>query len=104
MKEDEADILEGIQAVIPNDDSVKPQIDYIELDDWSWDGRLLRKAGKIFVPKDNDLFFAILHLHHNTFLGGHREPRATEELIRRKYWWPRMARTIEDYVKGCDLC
>src|ERR1700684_5036 len=109
LYEDEADILEGIQAVIPNDDSVKPQIDYItktgnELDDWSWDGRLLRKAGKIFVPKDNDLFFAILHLHHDTFLGGHRGPRATEELIRRKYWWPRMAKTIEDYVKGCDLC
>jgi chaperonin cofactor prefoldin len=56
LYKDEADILEGIQAVIPNDDSVKPQIDYItktgnELDDWSWDGRLLRKAGKIFVPK-----------------------------------------------------
>lgn len=37
-------------------------------------------------------------------MAGHRGPKATLELIARKYYWPGMAKLIDDYVAGCDLC
>src|SRR5215813_10123300 len=35
---------------------------------------------------------------------GHLGYIKTLNLITRDYWWPRMSREIEEYVRACELC
>jgi predicted aspartyl protease len=107
--EDEAAILQGIRDITPYDDKVAPYITFIKesgknLEDWSWDDKYLRRRGKIYVPGDPDLRQAVMYIHHDTRMGGHRGPKATLELISRKFYWPGMAKLADDYVAGCDVC
>ena len=37
-------------------------------------------------------------------MAGHPRIAWTKELIARSYWWPRLQKDIEDYVKGCAQC
>ena len=47
----------------------------------------------------------ILHAYHDSLLGGgHQGYERTLEAIRLKYYWPRMATQILDYVNSCDVC
>ncbi len=27
-----------------------------------------------------------------------------KELVLRGYWWPKMKKTVEAYIKGCEVC
>lgn len=106
---DELDILNGIVNLLPEDQSVSAQLKYISstkksIDGWSKEKDLLRYKGKIYVPNDKELRKAIIRLHHDTLMAGHGGPKATTELITRKYWWPVMGKEIENYVQGCDIC
>lgn len=107
--ENEYDILSGVKQLLDKDDTVAPQLTFLrstrkDLDDWSLKDGFLRKKGKIYVPNSWDLRKAVLWQHHDTFVGGHRGPKATQEFIQRKYYWPGMAKMIEEYCQGCDTC
>lgn len=108
--EDEAALLEGIRHITIHDDKVAPYIEFITkskvkaLEGYTWDGRYLRRNGRIYVPEDEDLRHTALHLFHDTRMAGHRGPKATLELISRKYYWPGLAKQVDDYVAGCDTC
>ena len=85
LYEDEAAVLQGIKDITPHD-GVEPYISFIKqtgkpIGDWSWDGSFLRNKGKIFVPGDEDLRQAVLYIHHDSRMGGHRGSKATLELI-----------------------
>lgn len=106
---DENGILSEIHKRIGADEKAQTFIKVIKetkkpYEDWTWDDEFLRYKNRIYVPNHKDLRTAVLHLFHDTKLGGHRGPKATQELIYRTYYWPRMGATIEDYVTGCDLC
>lgn len=57
---------------------------------------------RIYVPescRDN-----LLHLaHDDPILGGHLGVKKTYRKLLR-YWWPKMYKQIEDYIKSCDKC
>jgi hypothetical protein len=43
-------------------------------------------------------------MNHDSIFAAHPERKRTFELIVLQYWWPKMRRTVEDYVMRCDLC
>lgn len=47
----------------------------------------------------------IMHDHHGELMGaGHQGFDRTYSLIRQKYYWPRMYKELQAYIKSCDSC
>jgi hypothetical protein len=65
---------------------------------------LLRRNGRAYVPNDAAVKGELLKVNHNDPLAGHFGARKTQELIRRKYFWDRLAKDVKDYVKACGVC
>jgi len=59
---------------------------------------------QIVVPNDNSLRHELLARFHDGPLAAHPGCTRLLELLRRQFWWPRMAEDAEDYVLSCDLC
>jgi transposase InsO family protein len=59
---------------------------------------------RIYVPGDGAAREQILRTHHDDPLAGHFGFRRTMELIQRKYYWPRLAEDVKDYVRTCSIC
>src|SRR5215212_5731350 len=55
------------------------------------------------VIKENEVE-RILFGEHSDVLAGHFNIEATYQRIRSKYYWPRMYKIVEQYVKSCDAC
>jgi hypothetical protein len=72
--------------------------------EWSERKGLLMFCGKIYVPKDRELWHRIIEQHHNMHIAGHVCHFKTLELVSRNYWWPQMSCYIGVYVNTCDLC
>ncbi|SJL18612.1 uncharacterized protein ARMOST_22209 [Armillaria ostoyae] len=45
----------------------------------------------------------MLHCH-NHITAGHPGIKKTKELVLRDYWWPKLKRDVEAYVRGCKTC
>ncbi|SJL18330.1 uncharacterized protein ARMOST_21916 [Armillaria ostoyae] len=41
---------------------------------------------------------------HDHITIGHPEITKTQELVLHDYWWPKMKKDVEAYVKGCETC
>ncbi|GIL63439.1 hypothetical protein Vafri_17486, partial [Volvox africanus] len=70
-------------------------------------GLWIRKEGlssQIVVPNDDSLRRDILSRIHEDPLAGHPGCTRTAELVRRSFWWPRLAKDAENFVQTCDLC
>jgi hypothetical protein len=65
------------------------------------DGILYRKM-KLWVPKN--LIIMVLESEHNSKIVGHFGQDKTIELIQRNLWWPRIDKTIIDYIQSCVEC
>ncbi|KIL54995.1 hypothetical protein M378DRAFT_18347 [Amanita muscaria Koide BX008] len=65
---------------------------------------ILSHQGKVYVPPDPKLRETILQDNHDAPIAGHPGIAKTEELVKRRYWWPSMTSDIKKYVKGCDNC
>jgi transposase InsO family protein len=46
----------------------------------------------------------VLHNLHGSQLSGHFNTEATFNRARENYYWPRMYREVENFVKSCDTC
>jgi hypothetical protein len=57
----------------------------------------------LFAPPDNELCTQILYRTHSTGPAGHPGHVKTLNLITWSYWWPRISRDVEEYVKACEL-
>ena len=73
---------------------------------WTVDRRgLIRREGKLYIPKDPATRAEILRVNHDDpWSGGHFGVAKTTEVISRCYWWPRMKSDIKEYVTTCDVC
>lgn len=60
--------------------------------------------GKLFVPPDDELKSQILYRNHSSGPAGHPGKHKTTEIVMRQYWWPKITRDVQAYVKACDLC
>jgi len=59
---------------------------------------------RVYVPDVPSIKLHILRLYHDSPIAGHLGQSGTYELIKRGYWWPRMAAYVKAYVKGCYTC
>ena len=62
------------------------------------------KDGHFVITGDLDQKRTILRNLHDAPAAGHLGIARTREIVTRHYWWPQMAKDIEDYVKGCAQC
>jgi RNase H-like domain found in reverse transcriptase/Integrase zinc binding domain/Chromo (CHRromatin Organisation MOdifier) domain/Integrase core domain/Reverse transcriptase (RNA-dependent DNA polymerase) len=46
----------------------------------------------------------LLRLKHDSVMGGHLGAPKTLELLKPRYWWPRMGEDIREYVQSCPDC
>ena len=59
---------------------------------------------RLFVPPEDELKVQILHRYHSSGPAGHPGKHKTTELIARDFWWPRLTRDVQAYVRACELC
>ena len=62
------------------------------------------KGDWLVITADMPLRRAIVQMHHDPPAYGHPGISRTLELTERRYWWPRIAQDVKDYVKGCADC
>ena len=67
------------------------------------DGMLFRKA-KFCIPSDSSLCKLIMESEHDSHVAGHMGMDKTMKLVDRNFYWPEMAKDIEDYVRSCEDC
>ena len=44
---------------------------------------------------EEELRGEVIHLHHDTPVGGHRGRWKMTELVTRNYWWPEITKKVE---------
>ena len=71
---------------------------------WREHEGILHFDGKLYVPPEGGTCAEVLWSNHDDPLTGHFGYARTLELIRRKYYWPRMAKEIKAYMKSCTAC
>lgn len=59
---------------------------------------------RLFLPPTDEAKIQVIYRTHSSGPGGHPGRVKTLDLITRTYWWPKMSRDVQTYVKGCDLC
>jgi hypothetical protein len=59
---------------------------------------------RLFAPPDDELRTQILYRTHSTVIAGHPGRVKTLDLVSRTYWWPRISRDVDEYVRACELC
>ena len=71
---------------------------------WVEDGGLWYYKDALYVPDDSATRAELMRLHHDDELAGHFGRDKTEVLLRRKYWWPTLAKDVAEWVKTCVIC
>ncbi len=64
----------------------------------------MKYDGWIYVPQKASLRGEIIAQCHDHILAGHPGIEKTKELVLREYWWPKLKKTVDAYVKGCEVC
>lgn len=67
-------------------------------------GNRIYYRDRLFAPPVDELRTQIIYRTHSTGPAGHPGRVKTIDLITRTYWWPKMTRDIEEFVKACQLC
>ncbi len=62
------------------------------------------KEGQLVITGDIAEWKRIVKEFHDPPMAGHPGIMWTKDLIARSYWWPRLQKDVEDYVKGCAQC
>lgn len=64
----------------------------------------LYRGDRLYIPADQALQARILHECHDVPTSGHLGKDKTLELVKRRFYWPRMDEDIVQYVRSCDAC
>lgn len=67
-------------------------------------GLWLFAGERVAVPNDAALRQRLLHESHDCSFAGHLGEFKTLHRLARRFWWPRMARSVHAYVQGCSSC
>jgi len=65
---------------------------------------LLDDEPRLCVPASGTLRATVLHDCHDATTSGHPGVGKTLDLLRRKFYWPRMDKTVQRYVDSCEDC
>ena len=66
-------------------------------------GRLFYQ-GRMYVPALDALRLQLVKDHHDSPAAGHPGRAKTLELLSRAYYWPKMRRFVDRYVRNCHPC
>ncbi len=58
----------------------------------------------MYVPQKATLRGEIISRSHDHITAGHPGIEKTKELILREFWWPKIKKDVEAYIKGCKTC
>ncbi|SJL18527.1 uncharacterized protein ARMOST_22120 [Armillaria ostoyae] len=65
---------------------------------------ILYYDNRIYVPRHSSLRGEIIAQSHDHITAGHPGIAKTRELVQREYWWPKIQKDVEAYIKGCETC
>ncbi|SJL04343.1 uncharacterized protein ARMOST_07709 [Armillaria ostoyae] len=65
---------------------------------------ILYYDNRVYVPRHSSLRGEIIAQSHDHITAGHLGIAKTRELVQREYWWPKIQKDVEAYVKGCETC
>ena len=71
---------------------------------WHVKKKLLYFFHVIYVFEKIALKTKLLRLHHDDFLANYFKIKKIRVLMQRKFYWFKMTKDIEEYVKNCDMC
>ena len=72
---------------------------------WQFDAQdLLRFEHTLYVPPEESLRAELMKRHHDDMLAGHFGVEKTKELLSRKYFWPGISKSVQEYVASCPVC
>ena len=74
------------------------------LSDWQYTEGILTYKGRVYIPSDPSLQWAILICCHNHKTAGHPGYLKTSQLVPSEFWWPGLASFMCKYIKGCAVC
>jgi transposase InsO family protein len=73
--------------------------------DWTVNRQdLLLYQKRVYVPEEQAIRQELLKRCHNDPLAGHFGADRTHDLLKRRYYWPKMNEDVVEYVKTCDIC
>ena len=72
------------------------------LEDWEDIEGVLQYQGLSYVPEI--ICSKVISCQNNNLLAGHFGIDKTQELVGRKYYWPKLRRDVESYVRGYEVC
>jgi len=109
---DGVDLLEEVRKSKVKDNEVvkaveemkKAEVKMLRDEEWREVDGIMYKEGKVYVPKDENLWAEIIRLHHDTPIGGHGGQWKTVELVTCNFWWLGVTKEVKRYVEGCDAC
>lgn len=58
----------------------------------------------LLVVPDRELQNQLTISHHDTLPAGHSGYKRTLARLRELYWWPKMSKFVNNYVKSCFIC
>lgn len=93
---DEDPFLANIKQVIKINPSAHPH--------FSLAGETLLHKGLMVLPASSPAIPSLLHEFHNNPIGGHGGIRRTYNKIASEFYWKGIKRSVQDYVKACDVC
>ncbi len=67
-------------------------------------GRKWYKEGRLVITGDATEWKKIVKEFHDPPTAGHPGIAWTKDLITRAYWWPKLQKGVEEYIKGCAQC
>ena len=56
------------------------------------------------MPNDSALRTQLMRVYYDNELAGHFGRDKTEALLKRKYYWPKLALDVAEYVKTFNIC
>ena len=68
------------------------------------DGLLFDSLDRLYIPDSGPLREQLLREHHDVAVSGHQGTARTQELLKRRYYWPRMDEMVRQYVTTCPTC
>ena len=112
IEEPKVDIVEKIKKVRSKDEEVvrvveemkKVRMKILQGNKWQIEGDLVLKKGKVYMPKDKELWIEIIQLYHDVPVAGHEGRQKTTESVMRNYQWPEVTRDVGRYVERYSMC
>ena len=68
------------------------------------DGLLVFTQDRVYLPKWRNVRKEVLHECHDSVWAGHPGQKRTLALLERGFYWQRMRKDVDEYVRSCLIC